>query len=569
MNLSATLGLNNAPFLAGLGGASAGLGGFRSGLVNMLGPLAALSAGLTGVGAAARVAFSSITEAAKMEDLQGSFATLLGSEALAIQRMEDLARAAAETPFELTGLASTSRLLQAFTGDALATGAGLRLVGDMAAAVNQPLEAVGMWMGRLYAALREGLPLGEPIQNLTQLGLVSGETRRALAAIEGQALGAAATMQVLEKAFGNNAGAMARLAETYNGRVSTMSDAWAELRREVGGPLMEVAKGQVSGATSMLQEFTGMLKDAKVYWADFLGVVRGRSVGGLETITALVKQARELETIEDKTRLVVNIQEELIRLQERAANAPALDFSQSIQQAERLLAFIEKLPEAALYAAQAQRDAAAQLAAISEKSPELNTAINDSSRFMADQRDRQRLRDPSLDPLDRQVSAIMLAQRATEGVLMEPPQNLEQAKERLELEMQLVENMRKHPNLLELAAKKAVGIADAYREILDLQGQVRPIVGQAMEEAVRSLMEEIYGDANQKKNGPTDSVFQGLGNLTADRLSRIGGFIGASGGPALDYARRSAVAAERTVERLTMIERKFGQSSESGISRWV
>lgn len=242
MNLKSVLTLDNAPFVRPMQQAAASLASFRSSLANIVAPIAGAVAGFASIAGAVSIVRKSITEASRMEDLQSSFATLLGSVDAAKRRMTDLARFAAATPFELPEVAQASKLLQAFTGNALATSKGLKLVGDAAAAVGQPLEAVSMWFGRLYGGLTAGQPLGEPIQNLTQLGLISGETRKQLTALEGKAVSTADAMGILQRAFGSNAGAMERLSQTFNGKLSTMRDALNAAFRAMGEPIIGALK---------------------------------------------------------------------------------------------------------------------------------------------------------------------------------------------------------------------------------------------------------------------------------------------------------------------------------------
>jgi len=124
---------------------------------------------------------------ASMETLSLSFRTLLGSATAAQDRIEDLTQFAASTPFQIREIADASRLLQALTGNALSSGEGLRVVGDAAAAAGRGFQETAMWVGRLYQGLQNGLPLGEPLMRLTEMGLVTGETRRELEALSGVA----------------------------------------------------------------------------------------------------------------------------------------------------------------------------------------------------------------------------------------------------------------------------------------------------------------------------------------------------------------------------------------------
>jgi len=105
------------------------------------------------------------------------FRILLGSADLASKRMEELAKFGAETPFEVDGIAKASKILQTFGGTALATGEGLRMVGDSAAMAGVPIEELSIWIGRAYDGLKNGQPIGEASARLQEMALISGETR--------------------------------------------------------------------------------------------------------------------------------------------------------------------------------------------------------------------------------------------------------------------------------------------------------------------------------------------------------------------------------------------------------
>lgn len=512
MNLAATLALNSAPFLSGLGQARAGLGAFRGQLSAILGPLAAMTGGMLSLAGAASILKRAVDEAARMEDLEGSFATLLGSAAAGKQRIQELAKTAASTPFDLVGLAGTSRLLQAFTGNALATGKGLLLVGDMAAAVNQPLEAVGMWVGRLYAALREGQPLGEPIQNLTQLGLISGETRRALMALQGQSLDAAATMGALESAFGRNAGAMARLAQTYNGRMSTLKDTVSALYRELGTPIKDGLKPLLEQATLDLEGLVPTAQKvgrgiAEVLMASY-GVVTSGDLAGVLSVGLIA--ATKL--------FAANLLDSILRPMRYGAavglatfDSIANVFGTSLDTV--FLSARVKMKELLVLA----MDFASQISGGSGASASLQQSLA---------RDR-----------------VALHKSRAQDALSEPTWlgNMQKWLERIPT----VQGAIKDDALADL--KKIWGdyLADARAKL----------------DAAAAVPKDGPRAAG---TGEAASSRADLGAMTTDRLARIGGFIGGAGGPAVDYARRTAAATENLVRDMKQLPAQLARVMPAG-----
>ena len=68
-------------------------------------------------------------------------------------------------------------MLLTFAADAAFGADTLRIVGDAAAGVSAPIEEVSTWFGRMYTAIQAGRPMGEALQRLQELGLLSGVAR--------------------------------------------------------------------------------------------------------------------------------------------------------------------------------------------------------------------------------------------------------------------------------------------------------------------------------------------------------------------------------------------------------
>lgn len=181
---------------------------------------------------------------AQMETLTLSFRTLLGSAEAADKRIKNLTDFAASTPFQIREIADASRLLQALTGDALSSGEGLRVVGDAAAAAGRGFNETAMWVGRLYQALKGGMPMGEPLMRLTEMGLVTADMRKELEALSGTARSEQETWSIIQRTFSGTAGAMQLQAESFSGMVSTLKDDLNILAGELaGGPFEQLKAG--------------------------------------------------------------------------------------------------------------------------------------------------------------------------------------------------------------------------------------------------------------------------------------------------------------------------------------
>lgn len=171
----------------------------------------------------------------QFEVFRTQFETLLGSQSAAQQRIEELAKFGIETPFELPEVVQASKLLQTFGGTALATGENLRMIGDIAAGVNQPFADVAMWVGRMYDAMQSGRPFGEASMRLQEMGALSGQARAELEKMQKEGASGAEMWAKFNDAVGSRfAGNMGRLAETLQGITSNLVDFRDNLIR-VGG----------------------------------------------------------------------------------------------------------------------------------------------------------------------------------------------------------------------------------------------------------------------------------------------------------------------------------------------
>jgi hypothetical protein len=231
--------------LRAIGSAAAGLQATLAGIAASVGAVVSLGAAIQ----------QSVKFNAELEQQAVAFKTLLGNAEAASRRMRELTRFAAETPFELPEIVQASKVLQSLTDGALASGEGLRMVGDAAAATGRPLNDVTMWVGRLYAGLQTGTPVGEATLRLIEMGLISGTTARKLNDLAETGQGAGRAMEILRETFGKLGGAMAEQSQTFNGLLSTLKDTININLADIGKPLFDSLKTALEAAIPAVEEF--------------------------------------------------------------------------------------------------------------------------------------------------------------------------------------------------------------------------------------------------------------------------------------------------------------------------
>jgi hypothetical protein len=215
--------------------------GISSG-IGMMMPGGLAIGGILSAAGAIGVAVNAIGKAAEMETLQTAFAPLLGGAKAAKERIEQLAKFAATTPFELPQIAQASRTLQTLTKGALATGEGLRLAGDVASGTQQPIEELAMWIGRLYDGLQSGRPVGEAMMRLQELGSMSGDVRSRIEALQEEGAKGPAVWGLAAAALSRFSGSMERQSVTWKGKLSNLSDSVGMLMAKFGEPIIDGLK---------------------------------------------------------------------------------------------------------------------------------------------------------------------------------------------------------------------------------------------------------------------------------------------------------------------------------------
>lgn len=271
-----------------LGRMATGAGRAGSGFAAMAGTVAAIAAAL----AALLVVIGAVIVALKtlsitfglvkqgiaveneMEKARVQFAILLNSFEEADGRLKLLRDFAASTPFEFPGIVAASRTMQVFTRGALATEEGLTLVGDAAAAAGRPLDEVAMWVGRLYAGLKGGQPIGEATMRLMEMGLIVPELKGQLDALAQSSneggKNFAEIWAMAEGSLKQFEGTMEIQSRTFLGLTSTLRDEWKEFTRLLGAPVQAALK-------PVLEDLIELVRNLQPY-AEKFGQALGTAV---------------------------------------------------------------------------------------------------------------------------------------------------------------------------------------------------------------------------------------------------------------------------------------------------
>ena len=111
---------------------------------------------------------AALFQSAKLETLEVSFETMLGSAEKAKKLMEDLVRFTATTPFQLEGVAQATKTLLAFKVEQEEMIPTLRMLGDIAAATDAPISDIAQIFGKAKA---KGKLMTEELLQLAERGI--------------------------------------------------------------------------------------------------------------------------------------------------------------------------------------------------------------------------------------------------------------------------------------------------------------------------------------------------------------------------------------------------------------
>ena len=202
-------------------------------LSSAVGVLTAAWLGIRGVKA-------SFAPSIEIEQFEAELAVLLGGFDQARSRIAELQEFAAKTPFEISGIVRASRVLETLTRGALSTSESLRMVGDVAAATGEPIDLIAMHIGRLYDGLMNGRPVGESALRLQELGIISGETRNRIEALQEEGRKGPEVWDELAGSFERFSGLMDIKSRTLGGQLSNFNDNLYNLRAALIAPIRDV-----------------------------------------------------------------------------------------------------------------------------------------------------------------------------------------------------------------------------------------------------------------------------------------------------------------------------------------
>ena len=218
----------------------------------------------------------------RVEDIEiktTQFQSLLKGAQLAKQRLEELVKFAAKTPFQLPEIAEASRMLEIMGKGALSSTKHLKMVGDAAAVSGRGMQEVAFWVGRLYDGIQAGRPIGEAATRLQEMGLITGKTRGQIEDLTKAGGDMTIAWRMVNEEMELSEGAMEKLSETVGGLKTTLSDTKDLLAIKFGDPFAALEKEKIKSHIKVLQNLGPTIEKVGRDFAMVENVLEGGGIG--------------------------------------------------------------------------------------------------------------------------------------------------------------------------------------------------------------------------------------------------------------------------------------------------
>ncbi len=167
-----------------------------------------------------------VSETGQLETASVKWEVLLGSVSAADKAIKEVFEFSNSTPFTFKQVEKANATLFNLTDGALMGADALKLLGDRSAKANAPIEELSVWWGRMYSSMQAGRPVGEAMARMQEMGVVSGKLRNKLESMSKTDMMNGTAWKVFIEGTKNADGMMEKLAQTIEGKLSTLSGVW-------------------------------------------------------------------------------------------------------------------------------------------------------------------------------------------------------------------------------------------------------------------------------------------------------------------------------------------------------
>ena len=210
----------------------------------MIGMASKVAAPLAIATAVKEIGIKAIEARSRIEQLEVSFSTLLGSQTQANALLQEIRNYGTVTPYDTEGLAQAARLMLSYgmaTNKVMPT---LQMLGDIAMGDKEKLQSLTLAFSQMSAS---GRVCKEDLNQMVDAGfnplqIISEETGESIGELYDKVSEGKISVNQIEQAFisatsegGKFHGMVDNMSNTLSGKIAKMSDGWDNLEASIGG----------------------------------------------------------------------------------------------------------------------------------------------------------------------------------------------------------------------------------------------------------------------------------------------------------------------------------------------
>ena len=256
------------------------ISGGKSGLLGSLGGLAT-SARLFIGGAIATSVYefgkAAIDARSKVEQLEISFSTLLGSQEKANSLLAELKSYGTVTPYDTEGLAQAARLMLSYGMSANKVMPMLKVLGDIAMGDKEKLQSLALAFSQMSAS---GRVYKQDLNQMVNAGfnplqIIAEKTGKSIGELNDELSAGKISVNQIEQAFidatsegGKFHNMINNMSNSLEGKIASMADEWENLKAAIGGLSSPVVTVAIDMTTWGIQKLTNAIEQLKAALGD-------------------------------------------------------------------------------------------------------------------------------------------------------------------------------------------------------------------------------------------------------------------------------------------------------------
>ena len=212
---------------------------------------------------------AAIEARSRIEQLEVSFSTLLGSQAQANALLQEIREYGTVTPYDTEGLAQAARLMLSYGMSSSKIMPTLQMLGDIAMGDKDKLQSLTLAFSQMSAS---GRVCKEDLNQMVDAGfnplqIISEKTGKSIGELTDEVSKGAISVQDIEQAFidatsegGKFHNMVNNMSDSIAGKTAQMTDNWEAFKASIGGLLKPAYLGAIQTTTSAIDAMTNAIE---------------------------------------------------------------------------------------------------------------------------------------------------------------------------------------------------------------------------------------------------------------------------------------------------------------------